>query len=45
MVEGESERPVAGIDDDGRSGVVGPLGPARRPGQKDRRDRVEARVP
>jgi len=45
MVEGESERPVAGVDDDGRPGVVGPLGPARRPGQKDRRDGVETRVP
>lgn len=44
MVEGERERPVAGIGDDGRPGIVGPPGPARRPGQEDRRDRVEARV-
>lgn len=45
MVEGERQAPVAGIEDDGRPGVVGAPGNARRPGQEDRRDGVEARVP
>ena len=45
MVEGKGEASVAGIEDDGRPGVIGALGFARRPGQEDRRDRMEARVP
>ena len=44
MVEGERQRPVAGVEDDGRPGIVGAPGVARGPGQKDCRDRVEARV-
>jgi len=45
MVEGERPRPVAGVEHDRRLRVVGALGMARGPGQEDRRDRVEARVP
>lgn len=44
MVKGERPRPVAGIDDDRRPGVVGAARPARGPGEEDRRDRVETRV-
>ncbi len=45
MVEGQRPAPVAGVDDDGRPGVVDAPGLARGPGQEDRRDRMEARVP
>ncbi len=45
MVEGQRQAPVAGIEDDGPLGVVGAPGFAGGPGQEDRRDRVEARVP
>lgn len=45
MVEGQRPALAAGIDDDGRPGVIGAPGLARGPGEKDRRDRVEARVP
>ena len=45
MVEGERQAPVAGIEDDGRSGVVGALGKAFGPGQEDRRDGVVPGVP
>ena len=44
MIEGQGQAPVPGIEDDGPPGVVGAFGIARGPGQKDRRDRVEARV-
>lgn len=45
MVEGERSVPVPGIEDYGRPGVVGPYRIFRGPGQEDRGDRVEARVP
>lgn len=45
MIEGEGQAPVAGIEDDGRSGVVGAPGKALGPGQEDRRDGVEPGVP
>lgn len=45
MIEGQRPAAVAGIGDDGRPGVVAAPGPARGPGQEDRRDGVEARVP
>jgi hypothetical protein len=45
MVEGQRPAAVAGIRDDGPPGVVAAPGPARGPGQEDRRDGVEARVP
>lgn len=44
MVEGQRPAAVPGIGDDGPPGVVGAPGAARRPGQEDRRDGVEARV-
>lgn len=44
MVEGQRPAAVPGIGDDSPPGVVGAPGAARRPGQEDRRDGVEARV-
>jgi hypothetical protein len=45
MVEGQSKAPVAGIDDRRGPGVVAGLRRACGPGDEDRRDGVEARVP
>ena len=45
MIERQRPAPVAGVGDDGPPGVVGAPGPPRGPGQEDRRDGVEARVP
>lgn len=45
MVEGERPAAVPGIGDDGRPGVVAALGPTRRPGQEDRGNGVDPRVP
>jgi hypothetical protein len=45
VVEGERPRPVAGVEHDRRFRIVSSPGIARGPGQEDRRDRVEARVP
>jgi hypothetical protein len=45
MVEGERPGPVAGVEHDRRLRVVGSSGIAGGPGQENRRDRVEARVP
>ena len=45
MVEGETPRPVMGIEDDRGLGIVGPARLTPGPGQEDRRDGVEAGVP
>lgn len=45
MIEGQGPVPVAGIGDNGPSGVVGALGLAPRPGHEDGRDGVETGVP
>ena len=45
MIEREGQAPVAGIEDDGRSGVVGAPRKAHRPGQEDRRNGMEPGVP
>ena len=45
MVEGQRPAPVAGVGDDGPPGVVASPGAAGRPGQEDRGDGMEARVP
>ena len=45
MIESERPAPVAGIDHDGRPGVVGGLRDSLGPGDEHRRDRVQARVP
>ena len=45
MIEGQGPFAVEGIGDDGRPGVVAAPGGPRGPGQEDRRDGVEARVP
>ena len=45
MVKRERPRPVVGVEHDRRLRVVGSPGVALGPGQENRRDRVEARVP
>lgn len=45
MVEGQGAAAVAGVGDHGPPRVVASPGAARRPGQEDRGDGMEARVP
>ena len=44
MVKSQGPRAVLGVDDNGGPGVVAAPGRARRAGQEDGRDRVEARI-